>query len=114
MLVCSLDDFGGWSFRFGRFVSFDNFISVFGTCPIKVMYLRPFHYFPQKVFVASSRQLKRIESVRRSPIYSHFLETINGVSTIRAFSQQQRFIRDNYHRTDENQVAYYLSAASNR
>ena len=89
-------------------------VSVFSTCPIKVIYLPPFYYFPQKVFVASSRQLKRIESVRRSPIYSHFLETINGASTIRAFSQQRRFIRDNYHRTDENQVAYYLSIASNR
>ena len=114
ILVCSLGDFRGSPYRFGRFVSFDNFISVFSTCPIKVIYLPPFYYFPQKVFVASSRQLKRIESVRRSPIYSHFLETINGASTIRAFSQQRRFIRDNYHRTDENQVAYYLSIASNR
>lgn len=75
-----------------------------------------FHFpiFPQRVYVATSRQLKRIESVSRSPIYSHFLETINGASTIRAYSQQQRFIRDNYYRTDENQVAYYCTISSNR
>ena len=52
--------------------------------------------------------------MNRSPIYSHFLETINGASTIRAFSQQQRFIRDNYRKVDENQVAYYLGVSANR
>lgn len=77
--------------------------------PIGLLY-----FYIQRVYVATSRQLKRIESVSRSPIYSHFLETINGASTIRAFSQQQHFIRDNFYRTDENQVAYYLSISSNR
>ena len=66
------------------------------------------------MYVSSSRQLKRIESVSRSPIYSNFLETINGTITIRAFGQQQRFIHDNYFIVDENQVAYYPSVSSNR
>ncbi|XP_078381052.1 multidrug resistance-associated protein 1-like [Oculina patagonica] len=72
------------------------------------------YFYIQRVYVATSRQLRRIESVSRSPIYSHFLETINGASTIRAFSQQQRFIRDNYRKVDENQVAYYLFISANR
>ena len=70
--------------------------------------------FIQRVYVASSRQLKRIESVSRSPIYHNFLETINGTSTIRVFGQQQRFIQENYFIVDENQVAYYPSVTSNR
>lgn len=70
--------------------------------------------FIQRVYVASSRQLKRIESVSRSPIYNNFLETINGTSTIRVFGQQQRFIQENYFIVDENQVAYYPSVTSNR
>jgi len=68
----------------------------------------------QRVYVASSRELKRIESVSRSPIYNNFLETINGTTTIRAFAQQQRFIRGNYFLVDENQVAYYPSMSANR
>lgn len=70
--------------------------------------------FIQRVYVASSRQLKRIEPVSRSPIYRNFLETINGTSTIRVFGQQQRFIQENYFIVDENQVAYYPSVTSNR
>lgn len=68
----------------------------------------------QRVYVATSRQLKRIESVSRSPIFNNFFETINGASTIRAFGQQQRLIRDNYYRVDENHVAFYPGTSANR
>ena len=68
----------------------------------------------QRVYIATSRQLKRIESVSRSPIYNHFFETINGVSVIRAFAQQSRFIQDNFNRVDEHHMAFYPSMSSQR
>lgn len=35
-----------------------------------------------------NRDLQRLESVSRSPIFAQFSETLNGVSTLRAYNQQ--------------------------
>ncbi|XP_068732803.1 multidrug resistance-associated protein 1-like isoform X2 [Montipora capricornis] len=77
---------------------------LFLTC---VLPLGTLYVFIQRFYISSSRQLRRIESVSRSPIYSHFFETITGTSTIRAFSQQRRFIMENHRRLDEAHVAHY-------
>ena len=37
----------------------------------------------QKYFVISSRELKRLDSVTKSPVYAHFSETLGGITTIR-------------------------------
>ena len=68
----------------------------------------------QRFYVATSRQLKRLDSVSRSPIYSHFGETITGASTIRAYGQQARFIQESETRVDENHVCYYSGIVANR
>jgi ATP-binding cassette, subfamily C (CFTR/MRP), member 1 len=50
------------------------------------------YYLIQQFYVKTSRQLKRIESITRSPVYSHFGESVNGQSIIRAFSEEARFV----------------------
>ncbi|KAK9886060.1 hypothetical protein WA026_014842 [Henosepilachna vigintioctopunctata] len=72
------------------------------------------YYFIQRFYVETSRQLKRLESVSRSPIYSHFGETITGVSAIRAYSQQDRFIAESDGKLDQNQACCYPSVIANR
>jgi ABC-type multidrug transport system fused ATPase/permease subunit len=64
--------------------------------------------------VTTSRQVMRLESISRSPIFSHFQETLAGTSTIRAYQQQDLFIDENERRVDSNQLAYYPYMAGNR
>jgi ATP-binding cassette subfamily C (CFTR/MRP) protein 1 len=44
-------------------------------------------------FRNTSRDLKRIDSTTRSFIYSHFAEQLTGTSSIRAFGQQETFLK---------------------
>lgn len=77
--------------------------------PLAVVY-----YLITKFYVATSRQLKRLESVSRSPIYSHFGETLTGCTTIRAYGMQPRFITESELKVDYNQKCYYPSIVANR
>ncbi|XP_048349117.1 multidrug resistance-associated protein 1-like isoform X1 [Sphaerodactylus townsendi] len=101
-----------------------SLFNVIGACiiillatPIAAVVIPPLglvYFFVQRFYVATSRQLKRLESVSRSPVYSHFNETLLGVSVIRAFEEQRRFIRHSDLKVDENQKAYYPSIVANR
>lgn len=65
------------------------------------------------VYVNSSRDLKRIESVSRSPLYQQFGETLTGVVTIRAYGDGPRFIDDNHRRINAyNRPHIHLWAAN--
>uniref|UniRef100_A0A3Q2Y780 ABC-type glutathione-S-conjugate transporter n=1 Tax=Hippocampus comes TaxID=109280 RepID=A0A3Q2Y780_HIPCM len=63
--------------------------------------------FVQSFYVATSCQLRRLEAVSRSPIYTHFNETVQGASVIRAFGDQSRFILQANDRVDFNQTSYF-------
>ena len=62
----------------------------------------------------TSRQLKRLEAVTRSPIFSHFSETLSGASVIRAYRATERFTRESLERIDKNQVFYFAGITANR
>uniref|UniRef100_A0A452VCZ7 ABC-type glutathione-S-conjugate transporter n=1 Tax=Ursus maritimus TaxID=29073 RepID=A0A452VCZ7_URSMA len=68
----------------------------------------------QIFYVATARQLKRLDSVTRSPIYSHFSETVSGLSVIRAFEHQERFLKHNEVGIDTNQKCVFSWIVSNR
>jgi ABC-type multidrug transport system fused ATPase/permease subunit len=93
------------------------FIAICSVTPLFACVLIPLLFFYSKIqdyYVSSSRELRRLDSVLRSPIFSHFSETIDGVSIIRAFKSQARFIQTNQLKVDKSLRAYFLYISSNR
>uniref|UniRef100_A0A8C9FFD1 Canalicular multispecific organic anion transporter 1 n=1 Tax=Pavo cristatus TaxID=9049 RepID=A0A8C9FFD1_PAVCR len=68
----------------------------------------------QRFYISTSRQLRRLDSVTRSPIYSHFGETVSGLPVIRAYGHQQRFLEQNEKTLDINQKTVHSWIVSNR
>ncbi|WVQ95135.1 hypothetical protein IAU59_002229 [Kwoniella sp. CBS 9459] len=62
----------------------------------------------------SSREFKRIDSILRSSLYSHFSESLSGVATIRSYGESDRFFEDNVYRMDVENRAYYLTIINQR
>lgn len=65
-------------------------------------------------YLSTSRELKRLDAVSRSPIFSFFGETLAGLPVIRGFSQTSRFIANNEARIDRNQQCYQPAMTINR
>jgi len=72
------------------------------------------YYWVQRYYLRTSRELKRLDSVSRSPIYAHFQESLGGITTIRAYRQQVRFAMENEWRVDANLRAFFPSINANR
>ncbi|ORY36010.1 P-loop containing nucleoside triphosphate hydrolase protein, partial [Rhizoclosmatium globosum] len=72
------------------------------------------YYSVSSKFLATQREIKRLDSSTRSPIYSMFSETLVGVSTIRAYGSEQRFMTENLDRVDTNHRAFFYMWAANR
>uniref|UniRef100_A0A3Q3RDE5 ATP-binding cassette, sub-family C (CFTR/MRP), member 3 n=1 Tax=Monopterus albus TaxID=43700 RepID=A0A3Q3RDE5_MONAL len=99
------------------FISLSTMIVIISSTPIFAVVVVPLAFiyvFVQRFYVATSRQLKRLESVSRSPIYSHFSETITGSSVIRAYGRHAVFVLMSDMKVDENQKSYYPGIVSNR
>ncbi|XP_067909266.1 canalicular multispecific organic anion transporter 1 isoform X2 [Heterodontus francisci] len=70
--------------------------------------------FSKRFYVVTSRQLRRLDSVTRSPIYSHFGETVTGLPVIRAYGHQARFLKNNETIMDGNQKCVFPWIVANR
>lgn len=49
-----------------------------------------------RYYLKTSRELKRLESICRSPVFAHFSETMTGLDTIRTRGMEQDFINQFY------------------
>ncbi|KAJ6439613.1 LOW QUALITY PROTEIN: multidrug resistance-associated protein 1 [Purpureocillium lavendulum] len=70
--------------------------------------------YMQRYYLGAKRELKRLDGTSRSPVFAHFQESLGGLTTIRAYSQQERFSLESERRLDANMKAYLPSITANR
>ena len=97
------------------FSTIATFLLIIVATPWFVLPLVPvcFIYFHVlNVYRANSRELKRIDSIARSPLFALLGETLAGISTIRAYGEVDRFVKETDARI-ENSISpsYYQFSA---
>ncbi|KAG9073180.1 hypothetical protein KI688_000967 [Linnemannia hyalina] len=61
----------------------------------------------RSLYMKSSRQVKRIDSTSRSPIYSHLSETLDGLTSVRAFGVANKFMDEHIKTQEDNGRAFF-------
>ncbi|ODQ82974.1 hypothetical protein BABINDRAFT_170062 [Babjeviella inositovora NRRL Y-12698] len=89
-------------------------VSAMPSFAVIVLLLMVVYIYYQMMYIATSRELKRIVTVTHSPIFAHLQETLNGVDTVRAYKQEARFKFLNYTNIDFYLKASYVFRSINR
>ncbi|KAG0695501.1 ABC transporter [Suillus ampliporus] len=72
------------------------------------------YYYAALFYRASARELKRLDALLRSSLYSHFSESLSGLTTIRAYGELDRFRAENIELVDLENRAYWLTVVNQR
>ncbi|KAF0693441.1 Aste57867_15605 [Aphanomyces stellatus] len=98
-----------------------QFFSVVVMCMITTPYILVLYvpmvilfYRLQRYYNLSSSELKRMESISRSPVVTTVSEAINGLSTIRAFKITDRFLLKQRQALDRHVSFTFAFSVSNR
>ena len=67
----------------------------------QIRYMNPF-----------TRYMQRLDAILRSSLYSHFSETLSGISTIRAYGEEDRFFNENRDRVNIENRAYWMTVTN--
>jgi ATP-binding cassette subfamily C (CFTR/MRP) protein 1 len=62
----------------------------------------------QRIYLRTSRQIRRIELEINAPLCTHIIETMSGILTIRAFGWKESFQHKNLELLNNTQVPWYL------
>ncbi|GIY96955.1 canalicular multispecific organic anion transporter 1, partial [Caerostris extrusa] len=94
-----------------------SFVVIIINHPLFIIIMIPLcvvYILIQCFYMACSRQIRRLQSVTLSPVLSFFSETVQGVSTLRAFSAQYTFVDRQDKNLDTNCQVFYSSSLLNR
>lgn len=90
---------------------------IIGLVPAVLIFFVPIflvYYLIQKTYRMSSREVKRMDSIHRSPRYAHFKETLQGLTVIRAYNKSDWFTSGFFSRLQKSQQMFYGSYMLNR
>ena len=116
----SVDIYLQWSFIAVINCILQITVSIFlilALLPLMVLIIIPVlygYYLIQKNYRSPAREAKRFDSVARSPRYSHFKETLQGLVVIRSFSKENWFLESFFEKLTESQKMSYSHYMLNR
>ncbi|CAG2111882.1 unnamed protein product [Medioppia subpectinata] len=88
-------------------VSLKTPLILLAILPIIVVYV-----WCQRLYIASLRQLRHVDTGARTHIISHFAEVYNGTAVIRAFGADRHFCRESRRRLDAHNACQYALLVS--
>ncbi|KAG6028095.1 hypothetical protein E4U19_001674 [Claviceps sp. Clav32 group G5] len=65
-------------------------------------------FIVQKFYLHTSRQLRLLDIEAKAPLFSHLIETLNGLITLRAYGWSVEYVQRSYDVLDASQKPYYL------
>ena len=106
-----------YDFLVGVFVVLGSIVTIVIVLPFMILFLPPLIWFflrLRKIFTQTSRELKRIEGLSRSPIFAILSESLNGIDTIRV-NKKVEFFKNKFECAHNMHTrAYFAFVASSR
>ncbi|KAL7212552.1 hypothetical protein ACSBR2_015281 [Camellia fascicularis] len=84
-------------------------MSLWAILPLLLLFYAAYLYYQ-----STSREVKRLDSISRSPVYAQFGEALNGLSTIRAYKAYDRMANINGKSMDNNIRFTLVNISANR
>ncbi|XP_058800160.1 probable multidrug resistance-associated protein lethal(2)03659 [Phymastichus coffea] len=88
------------------------------TCTVNLWFLLPVlligivFYFIRWIYLKTSKKIKRLEGMTRSPMFTHLSATLNGITTIRAYQAESMLKKEFDKLQDMHSSSWYMFIAT--
>ena len=74
---------------------------------MSLLVILPVFYYVRKRYVASSREIKRLDGITKSPVLAFFSSTLDGIATVRAYGMEEQFMKNFIQKIDRNNRVWF-------